>query len=352
MPTRVMIMGLGPIGAAVARQLAAPQELQDRGRRRRATRPRLGKDLGTVAGFGRRTSVRVVDDVDAAIRRARPQVAAAVHQLVAAQGAAADRGRAEAPGARSSRPRRSSPTPGTPTSRWRAGSTRRRRRRRWPSSAPAINPGFAMDALPIALTGICERVDSIRVDRVQDARIRRLPFQQKIGAGLTEAEFAQKVKARSVRHVGLTESVAMIADALGWKLDRVTDEIRPKLAATPVESRFLKVRGRAACAASSRTAIGYCAGKPAIVLHMEAYLGAPDTLRHGDDRGLAPPVREGRRRLPRRPRDGVDRRQHDPAGARGTARAAHDAQPGAALVRRRQVRAHEPHSRRPRRRRR
>ena len=53
-----------------------------------------------------------------------------------------------------------------------------------------VNPGFTMDALPIALTGVCERVDRIQVQRIQDARIRRLPFQQKIGAGLTREQFA------------------------------------------------------------------------------------------------------------------------------------------------------------------
>ena len=56
-----------------------------------------------------------------------------------------------------------------------------------------VNPGFVMDALPIMLTGVCERVDAIRVDRIQDARIRRLPFQQKIGAGLTREQFQKKV---------------------------------------------------------------------------------------------------------------------------------------------------------------
>jgi 4-hydroxy-tetrahydrodipicolinate reductase len=46
-----------------------------------------------------------------------------------------------------------------------------------------VNPGFVMDALPIALTGVCERAGH-RNRRVR-MRIRRLPFQQKIGAGLT-----------------------------------------------------------------------------------------------------------------------------------------------------------------------
>ena len=54
------------------------------------------------------------------------------------------------------------------------------------------------------------------------ARTRRLPFQQKIGSGLNKEQFAQKVKDGSVRHVGLAESVQMIADSMGWKLDKVT----------------------------------------------------------------------------------------------------------------------------------
>jgi 2,4-diaminopentanoate dehydrogenase len=31
-----------------------------------------------------------------------------------------------------------------------------------------VNPGFVMDALPIMLTGVCERVESIRVDQFVD----------------------------------------------------------------------------------------------------------------------------------------------------------------------------------------
>src|SRR5262245_63969389 len=32
-----------------------------------------------------------------------------------------------------------------------------------------VNPGFAMDALPIAMTAVCERVDRVVVNRIQDA---------------------------------------------------------------------------------------------------------------------------------------------------------------------------------------
>ena len=139
-----------------------------------------------------------------------------------------------------------------------------------------VNPGFAMDALPIALTAVCERVDRVIVNRVQDARIRRLPFQQKIGAGLTTEQFQKKVDDGSVRHVGLTESIAMIADALGWTLDRITDDIQPKLASVTISSEFLAVDPGYVCGIV-QDGVGYRKGEPVIKLHMEAYLGSPET---------------------------------------------------------------------------
>ncbi len=139
-----------------------------------------------------------------------------------------------------------------------------------------VNPGFVMDALPIMLSGVCERVERIHIDRIQDARIRRLPFQQKIGAGLTREQFQAKVDDASVRHVGLTESISMIADAMNWKLDRITDEIQPKIAAETVTSEFLTVDPGFVCGIV-QDGVGYRDGQPAITLHMEAYLGAPES---------------------------------------------------------------------------
>jgi len=139
-----------------------------------------------------------------------------------------------------------------------------------------VNPGFLMDALPIMLTGVCESVQAIEVDRVQDARVRRLPFQKKIGAGDTREQFMDRVKDGSVRHVGLAESITMIADAMGWKLDRVTDDIQPKIAEKRVTSEFLTVEA-GQVAGLIQDGVGYRKGEPIIKLHMEAYLGAPES---------------------------------------------------------------------------
>jgi 4-hydroxy-tetrahydrodipicolinate reductase len=274
MPTRVMLMGLGPIGAGVARQLAARRNFRivsavD------IDPAKAGRDLGEVVGLGKKAGVEVVADPAAAIRRTKPQVAvlctSSALEKVWPQVAAVLKLKV--------------PIVSTTEELSYPWFSNRALARKIDAAAKkakvavvgtGVNPGFAMDALPLALTAICERVDSVRVDRIQDARIRRLPFQQKIGSGLTPAEFAEKVKALTVRHVGLTESVAMIADGLGWKLDRVTDEIRPKIAEARVESQFLKVEAGKVCGII-QDGTGFVKGKPLIVLHMEAYLGAPET---------------------------------------------------------------------------
>ncbi len=93
-----------------------------------------------------------------------------------------------------------------------------------------VNPGFLMDALPTFLTAVCQKVTHIEVNRYQDARFRRLPFQKKIGAGLTLEQFEQRKQDGSLRHVGLTESMQLIAHRMGWQLTKTEDIIEPVVA--------------------------------------------------------------------------------------------------------------------------
>jgi len=269
-----MLIGLGPIGSGVARQVAARKGLKivaavD------IDAEKVGHDAGEVIGLGRRLGVKVTEDAAATLRQARPDVAvlctSSSLRTVASQIETLVKKRV--------------PVVSTTEELAYPWYSNRRLAKRIDAAArkakvavagTGVNPGFAMDALPITLTGACERVDSIRVERVQDARIRRLPFQKKIGSGLTPEDFARRVQEGSVRHVGLTESVAMIADALGWKLDRITDQIAPKIADAPVASEFLRVERGQVCGIL-QDGVGYRDGKPVIVLHMEAYLGAPET---------------------------------------------------------------------------
>lgn len=97
-----------------------------------------------------------------------------------------------------------------------------------------VNPGFVMDALPVFLTSVCRRVDRVRVERRQDASTRREPFQRKIGAGLSEVEFDAAVKAGTLRHVGLGESLHFIAHCLGMRVARWDESIEPERSARTV----------------------------------------------------------------------------------------------------------------------
>jgi 4-hydroxy-tetrahydrodipicolinate reductase len=140
-----------------------------------------------------------------------------------------------------------------------------------------VNPGFAMDTIPIVVTAACSHVDRIEVDRLQDASPRRLPFQQKIGAGLDESVFRDMVSRGELGHVGLGESIAMVAAAMGWKLDEITDIVEPKVAEEDVSSNDVSVR-KGQASGIIQDGVGYSGGEPLIKMHMEAYLGAPDTV--------------------------------------------------------------------------
>jgi 4-hydroxy-tetrahydrodipicolinate reductase len=140
-----------------------------------------------------------------------------------------------------------------------------------------INPGFLMDTLVIALTAPCQRIEKIEATRVMNAATRRLPFQKKIGAGLATEEFKKRIENKQITgHVGLEQSISMIADALAWKLDKVVVEpVEPVIAKKAVGSKGVKVKAGNA-AGLRQKAKGIVKGKEAIVLDFQAYIGAEE----------------------------------------------------------------------------
>ncbi|MEM1553024.1 MAG: hypothetical protein QXH03_10210, partial [Candidatus Bathyarchaeia archaeon] len=123
----------------------------------------------------------------------------------------------------------------------------------------------------------CQKIEKIEAVRVMNAATRRLPFQKKIGAGLTVEEFKQKIaKGEITGHVGLEQSIAMIADALAWELDEIKAEpVEPVIAKEPVKSDFIKVEA-GKVAGLRQTAKGIMKGKEVIVLDFQAYIGAKE----------------------------------------------------------------------------
>ena len=140
--------------------------------------------------------------------------------------------------------------------------------------ATGVNPGFLMDTLPLALSAICQRVDAVKGSRRQDASTRRVPFQRKIGAGLSLEEFEEKKKRGDLRHVGLTESMQMIASRIGWKLDRIEDLISPVVAETRIDTESMSIEAGLA-AGVQQIGRGFVGNIEKITLTFRASVGEP-----------------------------------------------------------------------------
>ncbi len=90
-----------------------------------------------------------------------------------------------------------------------------------------VNPGFVMDTLAAALSGVCQRVERIRLARLVDVSTRREQLQRKVGVGLPAEDFKAKVATGRFGHVGLKESCWLLAEGLGWQLDSLKETIEP-----------------------------------------------------------------------------------------------------------------------------
>jgi 4-hydroxy-tetrahydrodipicolinate reductase len=135
-----------------------------------------------------------------------------------------------------------------------------------------VNPGFLMDFLPTAATAVCRNVDSILIERIQNASLRRLPFRQKIGAGLSVESFDERVRCRQIRHVGLTQSMHMVASGLGWRLDKTEDIVEPVVARTVVRGEDWSVRAGDTTGVN-QTGRGYAGNREVLTLVFRASVG-------------------------------------------------------------------------------
>ena len=227
--------------------------------------------------MGRGSGVKVTDDIAKTIKASKPDVAVLCTSSSLEEGGAGVRGRAQAEGA-DRLDDRGAGLSGEEQRRGRAEDRRAgAKRARVAVLGTGVNPGFAMDALPIALTGVCEQVTAIEVDRVQDAQH---------PAAAVSAEDRRRPDARAVsgarsrtarvRHVGLAESITMIADALGLEARQGHRRDPAEDGAETVTSEFLTVEPGQVCGII-QDGVGYRRATPIIKLHMEAYLGAPES---------------------------------------------------------------------------
>src|SRR6202008_1469265 len=139
-----------------------------------------------------------------------------------------------------------------------------------------VNPGFVMDKLVLTLSAVSQRVELAKAVRIVDASKRRLPLQKKMGAGMTPEEFRAQVSAGVIKHHGLPESIAMVADGLGFELDDISETIEPVIAEEPVTTEFLEV-APGQVAGVHQIARGMDGGEGKIHMELMMFVGAKDS---------------------------------------------------------------------------
>lgn len=139
-----------------------------------------------------------------------------------------------------------------------------------------VNPGFIMDLLPLMLTAPCTNVQRISIVRVIDATTRRSSLQQRIGVGMLPSQFHQHVAHGAVQHIGMIESLQMLAHGLGWRLDRVHESIDPIIAQEWIRTPYITVAPEQA-AGIHQIARGWLHGNEALRLTWQTAVGIRDS---------------------------------------------------------------------------
>jgi 4-hydroxy-tetrahydrodipicolinate reductase len=105
-----------------------------------------------------------------------------------------------------------------------------------------INPGFVLDQLILNMTGACLSVKKITAKRINDLSPFGKTVMETQGVGTTPEQFKSGLKNGTiVGHIGFRQSIKMIADYLGWQLDRIEEEREPIISKTHRETPIVKV---------------------------------------------------------------------------------------------------------------
>jgi 4-hydroxy-tetrahydrodipicolinate reductase len=261
---RVLILGTGQMGSGMARYVLATPGLDLVGAygRRRA---RAGTDLGRAIGLDRDLSIAIDADLEEAVKRARPHVALqatcsrlddawpeiavllrdGISVVSIAEEMAYPACRSPAIAAEMADLARANGAAVVGT---------------------GINPGFVLDLLVVALTGVCSSVEAITATRVNDLSPYGPTVLEAQGVGLTPDAFEAGLdNGRVTGHFGFPESISMVAAALRCTVDRIEQTVEPIVSKVRRETPFVTVEP--GCVAGTRhTAMGYRDDAPFITL--------------------------------------------------------------------------------------
>jgi len=280
MAYRVLVWGLGAMGSGVARNIVKKEDLRLVGAVEKDPE-RTGKDLGEYLG-GEKTGSLVYSDIEKAIVETRPDIvviatnsfvkkvlpmieAAARHHvdiLTIAE---------EMAFPFFSHPEESEVLENIA---WRYGVS---------ILGTGINPGFVLDLLIIAMTGVCLKVNRIEARRINDLSPFGKTVMETQGVGTSPEEFRKGIeKGDIVGHIGFQQSIAMIGNALGWEIDRIEESREPIISNTERKTAVAHVKP-GMVAGCKHVGRGYCGEKLMIeLIHPQQILPEAEGVDTGD----------------------------------------------------------------------
>lgn len=224
---KVIQMGIGTVGQAVTGSLGTKKGLDVVGALD-LDKEKVGKDLGEVAGLGKKLDVIVTDDADSLfsetyadvvihtvcvhLHEVYPQIIKPIQQGMNVISASEALGNPYVS------------DPGLA-----AKLDKLAKKHGVTVLGSGLSPGFTSDYLILALTGVCSEVRKIRYVRCSDVR-RYLggTVGKHFGLGLSSEEFKRGVEEGAIiGHIGFVESVQTVADRLGWRLDEIKRSMEP-----------------------------------------------------------------------------------------------------------------------------
>jgi hypothetical protein len=270
---RAVSFGLGPIGLAAARLALQKTSIQLVGAID-IDPNKIGKDLGDLLELGKKTGVVVEGDAEAALRRLQPDVM--LHctssfmpmvkdQLLLAARCGVDvvSSTEELLVPEFQHPALAKELDAAALA---AGVS---------FLGTGVNPGYAMDFIAVVASAVTFDVQAVKCTRVVDAGTRRLPLQRKVGASLTKAEFQAQMATGKFGHIGMRESVALLARALDFKVDKIEQTVEPVIAVEDHKTPFLTVK-EGQVAGIRNHGYGYIGKRLVLHLDLSMYVGAPD----------------------------------------------------------------------------
>lgn len=270
----VVLMGIGPIGVEVGKLVLQKGALRLIGAVD-VDPEKAGRDLGSVLGLGRELGIPVVDDAGklslpaSSARVALHTTSSHLQDVIPQLTQLLEWGMNVVSSTEElSCPRLRSPA-------LTAKLDELARAKDLTVLGTGVNPGYAMDAWAIYLTAACKEVQKVRVRRVVDAGTRREPLQRKVGAGMAPSDFEAALQTDRMGHIGLLESLVMVASRLGFAIDSIDEHVEPAVATEEISTAFLTVE-KGQVLGLKQTARGLLGGEELVTLALHMYIGAPN----------------------------------------------------------------------------